>query len=67
VDVISDYLGRFHEYVCEELQKTTLLHEYKQHQYKYVSISDAKGENLIDFFLFSALLYLQFGLMKQKH
>ncbi|KAL7310416.1 hypothetical protein PS15m_009919 [Mucor circinelloides] len=35
VGVISDFLRVFHEHVCEQLQKTTLLHDFRQEQYQY--------------------------------
>ncbi|GAA5813084.1 hypothetical protein MFLAVUS_006552 [Mucor flavus] len=35
VQVIADYLRRFHDYVYEELLKTFLLKDYRQHQYRY--------------------------------
>lgn len=35
IDVIADYIKLFHDYVYEELQKTNLLHDYRQHQYRY--------------------------------
>ena len=38
IDVISDFLRVFHEHICEQLQKTTLLHDYRQNQYQYVGL-----------------------------
>lgn len=56
VDVIADYLGLFHEYVCEQLRKTTLLHTYRQDQFRYVCVvynymHDIKYLQHISFFL----------------
>ena len=37
IDVISDFLRVFHQHVCEQLQKTTLLQDFRQEHYQYVS------------------------------
>lgn len=35
VDAIADYLGEFHEHVCEEMEKTGA-NRYSREQYRYV-------------------------------
>lgn len=75
VDVIADYLRRFHDYVYEELSKTFLLKEYRQNQYRYVgkyiykrNFFFNKKEGLTYIYIYKSVLrYLLFGLMKQKH
>lgn len=36
VEIISDYLRSFHEYVVEQIQKTKGFQQYQQDEYKYV-------------------------------
>lgn len=47
VQVIADYLRRFHDYVYEELLKTFLLKDYRQHQYRYVGTYIYKEHSII--------------------